>query len=562
MTTPKTETPVVIYARYSTDRQDARSIDDQVRRCREHATRHGMTVVHVFSDEAMSGAHTDRPQLQNLLQQATDTRRRPFSAVLVDDLSRLSRDLWDMGRIVFQDLATLGIPVIDVMTGTSSDLPHARMLFASMGMGNDQFLQMVKFETHRGLQGRALAGFSTGGRVYGFSTVPEATPQDPEHPRACPVINDVEAEVVRRIFKLYADGQSTKTIAAALNQDGIAAPYDGGHGAKLNGHGWPHTSVRNILRNERYIGRWVWNQFKWVKHPTKSGRRRVRRPESEHVVKNVPELAIIEKELWDAVQKRARRGPKPGSGRPPATGKFSHVFSGLLRCGVCGAGMGVVGQKVKNGVRYAQLGCNANQSRGDTVCANKLTVSEKKTVNGLLGGIQQLLTTPDRMNQFTTLVRKRLKQLQAKSTDGNVTGLERQMRDADRRVRNLTEAIANGGWNDSVAAKLKAEETRLATLKAQVAIANQQKPEQALPSDEVIRQQLWNLMKLVSTDPLRGREALARCLRPFVLTPEGEPTDRHYRATGALNLSLILKTPASSDLEAGVSGLKSCGGRI
>ena len=134
------------------------------------------------------------------------------------------------------------------------------------------------------------------------------------------------------------------------------------------------------------------------------------------------------------------------------------------------------------------------------------------------------------------------------------------MRDADRRVRNLTEAIANGGWNDSVATKLKAEEARLATLKAQVAIANQQKPELALPNDEVIRQQLWNLMKLVSTDPLRGREALGRCLRPFVLTPEGEPTARHYRATGALNLSLILKTPSSEQLEEGVSGLKSCGG--
>jgi hypothetical protein len=78
----------------------------------------------------------------------------------------------------------------------------------------------------------------------------------------------------------------------------------------------------------------------------------------------------------------------------------------------------------------------------------------------------------------------------------------------------------------------------------------------------VSRQQLWNLMKLVSTDPLQGREALARCLRPFVLTPEGEPTDRPYRATGALNLSLILKTPwSSSDLEAGVLRIEELQGK-
>jgi hypothetical protein len=59
---------------------------------------------------------------------------------------------------------------------------------------------------------------------------------------------------------------------------------------------------------------------------------------------------------------------------------------------------------------------------------------------------------------------------------------------------------------------------------------------------------------------VRGREALARCLRPFVLTPEGEPGQKHYRATGALNLSLILKTPASNHLEAGVSDKTLCGG--
>jgi DNA invertase Pin-like site-specific DNA recombinase len=220
------KTPVTIYARYSTDRQDARSIDDQVRRCREYAARHGMTVVSTFADEALSGAHTERPQLQQLLQQAGDGRRRSFSAVLIYDLSRPSRDLWDMGRIVFQDLATLGIPVIDVMTQTSNDAPHARRLFASLGMGNDQFLQMVKAETHRGLEGRALAGFWTGGRVYGYSTMPEENPQDPEHPRArpIPIIDEQEGEIVRRIFKLFSDGESTKAIAALLNQEGVPAP--------------------------------------------------------------------------------------------------------------------------------------------------------------------------------------------------------------------------------------------------------------------------------------------------------------------------------------------------
>ena len=94
-------TPVAIYARYSTDKQDARSIDDQLRRCREFAERHDQEVVAEFTDAAMSGAHTDRVQLRRMLDIATATKRPPFKAVIVDDLSRLSRDLGDTWRIIF-----------------------------------------------------------------------------------------------------------------------------------------------------------------------------------------------------------------------------------------------------------------------------------------------------------------------------------------------------------------------------------------------------------------------------------------------------------------------------
>ena len=97
---------------------------------------------------------------------------------------------------------------------------------------------------------------------------------------------------------------------------------------------------------------------------------------------------------------------------------------------------------------------------------------------------------------------------------------------------------------------------------AHLAAAGQQRQQAPLPSDEAIRQQLWNLLKILSVNPARGREALARCLPPFVLSPEGEAGAQHYRATGALKLSLILKTPTSSELKAGISGLKSCGGWI
>ena len=83
---------VAIYARYSTDRQDARSIDDQVRRCRAFAEARDLAVAGVFKDAAESGAHLERADLQRLLTETRSPRCR-FQTVLVDDLSRLSRDL-------------------------------------------------------------------------------------------------------------------------------------------------------------------------------------------------------------------------------------------------------------------------------------------------------------------------------------------------------------------------------------------------------------------------------------------------------------------------------------
>ncbi len=273
--------------------------------------------------------------MQKLLAAARGRSGSPFGAVLVDDLSRLSRDLGNTWQIVFHDLASAQVKVIDVTTGMSSDGAGARLTFGAMALVNDTFLQLVRTETHRGLEGRALGGFWTGGRCYGYATVQEDSPPDPEHPRKRSVIDPAQAAVVVRVFQLFIDGMSLKKIASTLNDEGLAAPNDGGRGNK-NGHGWGHTTIRAMLRNERYLGRFTWNQSKWVRVSGRKSRRRVLRPKTEWIEQEHPELAIVSRELWDAAQARSRRGGTRKVGRPPGTGKFPSLVSGLLRCGTCG----------------------------------------------------------------------------------------------------------------------------------------------------------------------------------------------------------------------------------
>jgi site-specific DNA recombinase len=532
--------PVALYARYSTDRQDTRSIEDQLRRCREHAAARGFVVVAEYSDAAISGAHLDRAELQRML---ADVRRRggpPFRAVLVDDLSRLSRDLGDTWRIIFEDLAIVGVKVIDVTTGMASDSAGARLTFGALALVNDTFLQLVRSETHRGLAGRALAGFWTGGKVYGYTTVEEPNPPDPEHRRKIPVLHPDEAEVVRRIFTSFAEGVSLKNIADTLNREGITAPHDHGRGHKI-GRGWGHSTVRAMLLNERYAGKWTWNTMKWVRIPGKKTRRKVRRPEAERVVRDCPELAIIQKDLWELVQGRFRRTMKAhGRGRPAGTGTYVYLVSGLLRCGVCGGSMTVMGRRIKAGVRYATFGCTTHNARGPSICPNSLTISERKATTAILGALQDALTDPLLAERFHRSFERRLGEL-SRAMPTDTAGVERRLQEAEGRIRNVTEAMAKIGYSEALLKQLRIEEDRLAALQADQPVRRPPPAKRLAVPPERIQSYVRNLVSVLETDPVRGRERLGRHLALVKMTPEGEGPGRHYRASGAFNLSSLLK---------------------
>lgn len=553
--------PVAIYARYSTDRQDARSIDDQLRRCRAHAAANGHTVVAEYADAAVSGAHVDRPDMQKLLAAVSSKGKPNFRAVLVDDLSRLSRDLGNTWQIVFHDLASAGVKVVDITTGLASDGAGARLTFGAMALVNDTFLQLVRTETHRGLEGRALAGFSPGGRCYGYTTVQEENPPDPEHPRKRSVVDPDQAATVRRVFQLFAEGVSLKRIAATLNEEGLAAPNDGGPRGKRgnkHGHGWGHTSIRSMLSNERYLGRVTWNQSKWVRVPGRKSRRRVLRPQSEWVTHEEAELAIIPRDLWEAVQARFTRSHSNTGGRPPGTGKHANFVSGLMRCGTCGGSMTIVSRKLKAGVSYGTFGCTAHHSRGAAICANALTVSEKKASRALVSALKEKLDQPEVFERFFSAFKQRVAALRNEQPSA-AEELDRRTRDAEHRIANLTESLAKVGWSDALASRLREEEAQLSRLKAERNAAARQGESRALPQPATVASYLKNLFPLLDTDPVKGREVLARFVSPIVMTPEAESPTRRYRATGAFNLAFFVNAVGNKNRVCGNDG---CAGAI
>jgi DNA invertase Pin-like site-specific DNA recombinase len=114
-----------VYARYSSENQRPESIDDQISSCNRLAAKRGFTVDEslVFSDEATSGARTDRKGLASLL--AAGSARR-FDVVLVDDLSRLARDNYLMLSLM-AELHFNGVRVISVADGLDTGDEEAKL---------------------------------------------------------------------------------------------------------------------------------------------------------------------------------------------------------------------------------------------------------------------------------------------------------------------------------------------------------------------------------------------------------------------------------------------------
>ena len=258
---------VATYARYSSDRQREASIEDQFRNCVRLCERDNWDIVARYSDEAISGSRIDRPSYQAMLAAA---KAKGFDVLVVDDLSRLSRDDVEMKQLI-RRFRFWGLRIIGVSDGFDSNSKGYKIQAGVRGLMNELYLDDLREKTHRGLTGQALKGNNCGGRAYGYRHVAETEPNRldeygrPEIVAVRREIDPEQAEIVRRIFSSYADGHAPRAIAAELNRLGVPSGRGGTWAASVI-YGDMQTGT-GLLNNELYIGRYVWNRSRWPRDP-------------------------------------------------------------------------------------------------------------------------------------------------------------------------------------------------------------------------------------------------------------------------------------------------------
>jgi site-specific DNA recombinase len=255
-----------------------------------------------------------------------------------------------------------GIRFIAVSQGIDTQNEEADVLLTVHGLVDSLYIKELAKKTHRGLEGRALNGEHTGGRWFGYDIVQS------DDGKIRLTINEAEASIVRRIFEMSANGVSLKGITKTFNQEHIPPPRK--RRGKKDGT-WCHNAIREMLRNELYIGRKIWNRSKFVKTPGTNKRVRRERPRTEWNVSEQPELRIIDQHLWDRVQSRIafvqkhyNFGNKPGLA--PKAFTSPNLLTGLMKCGSCGANLIIVSGRGK--LNHPRYGCPQNFNRG--ACTN------------------------------------------------------------------------------------------------------------------------------------------------------------------------------------------------
>lgn len=456
-----------VYARYSSENQRPESIDDQVLACRKLANEREMSIEdrHIFTDRAASGARKDRPGLGNLLQASESCE---FQVVLVDDLSRLARDNFLMLTIL-AELRFRGVEVVSVADGLETDDEENMLGIQIRGIFNELQLRDLRKKTLRGQLGQKQRGFSVGERTFGYRSFPVGEMRLDKKGRPRPdgyrmEIYPSEAATVLRIFTEYTDGTPIIRIVKRLNQDGVS-------GRVRSANGWSPATISRMLRNEKYIGRWVWNRTEARRDPKTGRKRQFPKAESEWVVQHDEKLRIIPQSVWQRVVRRMETTKQtwPGSGgkRSYAGQTGSEVrlypkqlFSGAMFCGTCGHSIGQVSGK--GGGYY---GCISAAKRA---CENRVLVRRSLVERILIAELRDAINSVENVDYVLQRVAKEVRDVY-RDVPETIRLKSQELEGLERKIANFVSFIGEGRGSAALASALAAAEREAESLRREVA---------------------------------------------------------------------------------------------
>jgi site-specific DNA recombinase len=523
-----------IYARYSSALQNAASIDDQIRLCRERLDQDKIKVRDVFIDRAISGSSLHaRAGIQALLEEVA---RGDVDIVIAEALDRLSRDQEDIARI-YKRLSFAQVTLVTLAEGEINEL-HIGL----KGTMNALFLKDLASKTRRGQRGRVEAGKIPGGKSYGYRLVPTLNADGTVNRGEREIIED-EARVIKRIFKDYVEGKTARQIAAGLNKEGLASPRGGVWNAStINGN---RKRRNGILNNELYLGNIVYNRQRFVRDPETGKRRSRPNPEALWVTKHVPHLQIIEQEIWDKAHAiKAKYASKCGNKRQTR----KRLLTGLVQCGCCNGSMTIIGRE-----RYA---CSARREQG--TCFNGTSIKAQDLEQRVFEGLRSILVgRKEALKAFAEAFHTEVKRRQT-SKASNKTKVQKDLLKVETGIKRCVDLLLHSDTPmESIRNTLEELEVQKRTLTRELSLQTEEDKIILHPNiGKLYARKVGDLKSLLQNDVTKHQatEVIRSLIERIVVSPTGQRGKSDMVLHGAL-ASILAYASAPAQSGAVTSGI-------
>ena len=427
-----------IYARFSSENQRDESIDAQICAIEEYARRNDIVIVKTYIDRAKSATTAERPSFQEMIK-ASETGM--FDIVIVHKLDRFARSKYD-SAIYKQKLKVNSVRLVSV-TENLDGTPESIILESVLEAMAEYYSKNLAREIMKGNMENAKKTVHCGGiPPLGFDIVDKKL-----------VINEHEAEAVKIIFEMYADGEGYTSIINTLNANGYKT--------KL-GRPFGKNSLFEILRNEKYRGVYTYN---------KSARKTAKGTYNRHAYKDDSEVIRIENgcprivsdELFNRARKRQNENQREASTN---RSRQKYLLSGLVFCGICGSPMHANRRR-----KESQLTFRCNRKAQTKQCGAK-EINMAYLEKFVLDELQKNIFSFSNVNAIMRMIDNYTEQMSSK-TSADTDELNTRLEEIKTAQQNILTAIEQGIYKGHFSERLMELKQQEESIKAEMLTANQ-----------------------------------------------------------------------------------------
>ena len=433
-----------LYERLSRDDEQAgesNSIQNQKKYLEEYARQHGLRNIRHFYDDGYSGTNFNRPGFAALLEEIEAGR---VETLVVKDLSRFGRNYLQVGYYTEILFPKKGVRFIAVNNNVDSATPQDNDFTPFLNIMNEWYAKDTSNKIKAIFKSRMKDGMRCSGSIpYGYKRKPDD--------KQTLIVDEPAAEVVRKIFRLACQGNSTTAIAESLTAEQVLIPsaYAALHNPKncrnknvKDPYHWNATTVGYILDRQEYLGHTVLG--KSICENFKTKQRRAATPDELMIFPDTHE-AIIDQDTWDIARKiRMKKKPRV------ANGTYSHRLSGLVYCADCGARMGFISPEAKHSDKHYDS--DSAFQCGNYRSTTAECVSHYVKTSVLEAAVLQAIQTVSRYvleneAEFIDQLKTIWNEQQAKAANNGQQELaeaQKRMADLDEKIKKLYESALNG----------------------------------------------------------------------------------------------------------------------